>query len=88
MHTIFTLISNAYKFLMDPDQRRKHDLILRSNHTVNNNANSNVNDEDSGSEEEKVFSKCDWGHIVICNFPHLKPLKCTVDGCNKLIEFE
>ena len=35
-HTTFTLISNAYKFLMDPDKRREHDLTLCSIHTVNN----------------------------------------------------
>jgi hypothetical protein len=29
--------------------------------------------------------KCDWSHIVACTFPQLKPLKCTVDGCNKLV---
>ena len=29
--------------------------------------------------------KCDWRHIVPCNFPQLKPLKCTVNGCNKLV---
>jgi len=84
-HTTFTLISNAYKLLMDPDKRRKHDLTLRSIHTVINNTTNNVDDEDSGSEEEKVFGKCDWGHIVTCNFPQLKQLKCTVDGCNKLV---
>ncbi len=50
-----------------------------------NNATFNVDDEDSLSEEEKVFSKCDWCQIVDCNFPQLKPLKCTVDGCNNLV---
>ena len=29
--------------------------------------------------------KCDWSHIVPCNLPHLKPLKCTFDGCNNLV---
>jgi len=70
---------------MDLDKRRKHDLLLRSILTVINNVNNNVNDEDSGSEEEKVFGKCDWGHIVACKYPQLKPLKCTVDGCNKFV---
>jgi len=84
-HTTFTLRSNAYEFLMDPDKRREHDLTLQSIHTVNKNATFNVDDEDSLSEEEKVCGKCDWGHIVACNFPQLKPLKCTVDGCNKLV---
>jgi len=60
-------------------------LTLRSIHTVNNNPTFNVDDEESLSEEEKVCGKCDWGHIVACNFPQLKPLKCTVDGCNKLV---
>jgi hypothetical protein len=41
-HNIFTLISNAYKVLMDPDKRREHDLILRSFHTAVNNASNNV----------------------------------------------
>jgi hypothetical protein len=83
--TIFTLISNEYEFLMDPDKRRKYDLLLRSIHTVIKNANYNVNDEDSGNEEEKVFGKCDWVHVIACNFPQLKPLKCTVEGCIKLV---
>jgi hypothetical protein len=84
-HTTFTLISNAYEFLMDPDKRREHDFTLRSFHTAINNTTNNVDDEDSLSEEEKVCGKCDWGHIVACNFPQLKPLKCTVDSCNKLV---
>jgi curved DNA-binding protein CbpA len=50
-HTTFTLISNAYEFLMDPDKRREHDLTLRSYHTAINNATNNVDDEDSLSEE-------------------------------------
>jgi len=58
-HTTFTLISNAYESLMDPDKRREHDLTLCSIHTVNNNATNNVDDEDSLSEEEKVCGKCD-----------------------------
>ncbi len=29
--------------------------------------------------------KCDWRHIVPCNYQQLKPLKCTVNGCNKLV---
>ena len=29
--------------------------------------------------------KCDWRHIVPCNNEQLKPLKCTVNGCNKLV---
>ena len=29
--------------------------------------------------------KCDWRHIVPCNFQQLKPLKCTVNGCNQLV---
>jgi hypothetical protein len=29
--------------------------------------------------------KCDWSHIFPCNFPQLKPLNCTVNGCNKLV---
>ena len=70
---------------MDPDKRREHDLTLHSYHTAINNATNNVDDEVSLSEEEKVCGKCDWGHIVACNFPQLKPLKCTVDGCNKLV---
>jgi len=49
------------------------------------NAINNVDDEDSLNEEEKVFGKCDWGNIIACNLPQLKPLKCTVDGCNKLV---
>jgi len=85
VHNIFTFISNAYEFLMDPDKRREHDLILRSFHTAINNATNNVDDEDSLNEEEKVFGKCDWGNIVACNFPQLKPLKCTDEGCNKLV---
>lgn len=84
-HNKFTLISNAYEFLMDPDKRREHDLILRMYHTIINNATNNVNDEDSLSEEEKVFGKCHWSHIVSCNLPHLKPLQCTFDGCNNLV---
>jgi hypothetical protein len=63
-HTIFAAIANALETLMNPVQRMEHDLLLRSIHTVINNANNNVNDEDSGSEEENVFGKCDWGHIV------------------------
>jgi hypothetical protein len=60
-------------------------LILCSFHTAINNATNNVNDEDSLNEEEKVLGKCDWGNIVACNFPQLKPLKCTVNGCNMLV---
>jgi curved DNA-binding protein CbpA len=77
-HNIFTKISNAYEVLMDPDKRREHDLILRSVHTIINNASNQVNEEDSSSDKEKVYCKCDWGHIVGCNFQQLKPLKCTV----------
>jgi len=80
-HTTFTAIANAYELLMDPDRRREHDLTVCSIRTVNNNTTFNVDDEDSFSEEEKVFSKCDWCQIVDCNFPQLKPLKCTVNGC-------
>jgi hypothetical protein len=40
-----------------------------------------------GSEEEKVFCKCDWSHIVPCNLPDLKPLKCTIDGCNNFVHY-
>ena len=62
---------------------------LLPDHFVNDNkdmdADNNVNDNDSGIIEEKAFGKCDWAHIVACNFPQLKPLKCTVDGCNKLV---
>ena len=29
--------------------------------------------------------KCDWRHIIPCNYQQLKPLKCTVNGCNKLV---
>jgi hypothetical protein len=70
---------------MDPDKRREHDLTLCSFHTAINNATKKVDDEDSLSEDEKVCGKCDWGHIVACNYPQLKPLKCIVDGCNKLV---
>jgi len=59
--------------LKDADKRREYDL-LRSFHTDIINATFNADDEDSGSEEEKVFGKCDWGHIVACNFPQLKPM--------------
>ncbi len=65
MHTTFTAIANAYKVLKDPDKRREYDFI-RSFHadiinaTFNVDATNNVDDEDSLSEEEKVFSKCDW----------------------------
>jgi len=83
-HTIFTLISNAYEVLKDPDKRRE-DVILRTYHTVINNAPNNVNEEDSSSDEENVFGKCDWGHIIACNHSQLKPSKCTVNGCNKLV---
>jgi len=90
MHTTFTAIANAYEVLKDPDKRREYDFI-RSFHadiinaTFNVDATNNVDDEDSLSEEEKVFSKCDWQHIVACNLPQLKPLKCTVNGCNNLV---
>jgi len=83
-HTTFTAIANAYELLMDHDKRREYDY-QRSLHTDIINDVFNVDDEDSGNEEEKVFGKCDWCHIVDCNFPQLKPLKCTVDGCNKLV---
>jgi hypothetical protein len=80
-HTTFTSISNAYKILRDPDKRREHDLTLLAFHTVSNNAPNDIDDEDSLSEEENnVFGKCNWSHIVTCNIPHLKPLKCTFDG--------
>jgi curved DNA-binding protein CbpA len=84
-HNIFTSRSNANEDLMDPDKRREHDLILRSFHTAINNASNNVNEEDSSSDKANVFGKCDWGQIVACNFPQLKPLKCTFNGCNKLV---
>ena len=84
-HTTFTLISNAYEFLRDPDKRREHDSTLRSIRTVYNNASNQVNEEDSSSDEDKVYCKCDWEHIVGCNVQHLKPLKCTVIECNKLV---
>jgi len=70
-HTTFTFILNAYEFMMDPDKRREHDLTLCSFHTAINNATNNVDDEDSLSEEEKVCGKCDWGHIIACNYPQL-----------------
>jgi len=79
-HTTFTAIANAYEFLMDHDKRREYDY-QRSLHTDIINDVFNVDVEDSGSVEEKVFSKCDWCQIVDCNFPQLKPLKCTVNGC-------
>jgi curved DNA-binding protein CbpA len=85
-HTTFTSISNAYEILRDPDKRREHDLTLLAFHTVSNNAPNDIDDEDSLSEEENnVFGKCNWSHIVTCNIPHLKPLKCTFDGCNNLV---
>jgi hypothetical protein len=62
---------------------------LLPDHFENDNkdvdADSNVNDNDSGIEEEKEFCKCHWRHIVPCNLPQLKPLKCTFDGCNNLV---
>jgi curved DNA-binding protein CbpA len=85
-HTTFTSILNAYKILRDPDKRREHDLTLLAFHKVSNNAPNDVDDEDSLSEEENnVFGKCNWSHIVTCDIPHLKPLKCTFDGCNNLV---
>ena len=83
-HTTFAAIANAYEVLKDPDKRREYDLI-RSSRADMINAAVNVDDADSGSEEEKVFGKCDWSHIVPCNLPNLKPLKCTFDGCNNLV---
>ena len=83
-HTTFTAIANAYEFLMDHDKRREYDY-QRSFHTDIIHDVFNVDDVDSGNEEEKVFGKCDWRNIVACNFPQLKPLKCTVDGCNNLV---
>jgi len=83
-HTTFAAIANAYEVLKDPDKRREYDL-LRSFDADMINAAFNVDDADSGSEEEKVFGKCDWSHIIPCNLPNLKPLKCTFDGCNNLV---
>ncbi len=83
-HTTFAAIANAYEVLKDPDKRMEYNLI-RSLRADMINPAFNVDDADSGSEEEKVFSKCDWCQIVDCNFPQLKPLKCTVDGCNNLV---
>ena len=51
-HTTFTLISNAYEILMDPDKRREHDLTLLAFHTVINNAVNNVDDEDSLNQDD------------------------------------
>jgi len=72
-HTTFTAIAYAYEFLMDHDTKRREYDYQRSLHTDIINEVFNVDDEDSGNEEEKVFGKCDWYHIVACNFPQLKP---------------
>jgi len=57
-HTTFAATANAYEVLKDSDKRREYDL-LRSFHRDIINAAFNVDDVDSGSEEEKVFEKCD-----------------------------
>ena len=67
-HTTFAAIANAYEVLKDPDKRMEYNLI-RSLRADMINPAFNVDDADSGSEEEKVFSKCDWCQIVDCNFP-------------------
>ena len=62
-HTTFTAIANAYEVLKDTEKRREYDLLC-SMHTDIINDVFHVDVEDSGSEEEKVFSKCDWCQIV------------------------
>ena len=61
-------------------------------HANNEPPDSQANNEDAADSvvpellaDHFENCKCDWSHIVPCNLPHLKPLKCTVNGCNKLV---
>ena len=37
------------------------------------------------NQMNRANCKCDWSNIVPCNYQKLKPLKCTVNSCNKLV---
>jgi hypothetical protein len=67
---------------VDPQNVARQVLFVNVN---DDNDAGQRDDKDTANKRNNAFPKCDWAHVITCNYPHLKPSRCIFEGCKILV---